>query len=92
MSGRQQLKKPKHVTEISERDLKNVALKPSQRAYHDRIISNEITFCYGPAGTSKTFTACLAALDLYIAGKIKIQNQRGCQYIAALNNFISSKN
>jgi phosphate starvation-inducible PhoH-like protein len=71
MSGRQQLKKPKHVTEISEKDLKNVALKPSQRAYHDRIISNEITFCYGPAGTSKTFTACLAALDLYIAGKIK---------------------
>jgi glutamyl-tRNA reductase len=27
-----------------------------------------------------------------IAGKIKVQNQRGCQYIAALNNFISSKN
>jgi glutamyl-tRNA reductase len=27
-----------------------------------------------------------------IAGKIKVQNQKGCQYIAALNNFISSKN
>ena len=27
-----------------------------------------------------------------IAGKIKVQNQRGCQYIAALNSFISSKN
>lgn len=26
------------------------------------------------------------------AGKIKIQNQRGCQYIAALNDFISAKN
>lgn len=26
------------------------------------------------------------------AGKIKIQNQRGCQYIAALNEFISAKN
>jgi glutamyl-tRNA reductase len=26
------------------------------------------------------------------AGKIKLQNQRGCQYIAALNDFISVKN
>jgi glutamyl-tRNA reductase len=26
------------------------------------------------------------------AGKIKIQNQRGCQYIAALNEFITAKN
>jgi glutamyl-tRNA reductase len=26
------------------------------------------------------------------AGKIKIRNQRGCQYIAALNEFISAKN
>jgi len=24
------------------------------------------------------------------AGKIKIQNQRGCQYIAAINEFISA--
>lgn len=26
------------------------------------------------------------------AGKMKMQNQRGCQYISALNNFISAKN
>jgi glutamyl-tRNA reductase len=26
------------------------------------------------------------------AGKIKIQNQRGCQYLAALNDFINAKN
>ena len=26
------------------------------------------------------------------AGKIKVRNQRGCQYIAALNDFISAKN
>ena len=26
------------------------------------------------------------------AGKIKLQNQRGCQYIAAINEFISAKN
>jgi glutamyl-tRNA reductase len=26
------------------------------------------------------------------AGKIKVQNQRGCQYLAALNDFINAKN
>ena len=26
------------------------------------------------------------------AGKIKVQNQRGCQYLSALNNFINSSN
>lgn len=42
---------------------------------------------------------CPKKLDTHIqkvindtAGKIKIQDQRGCQYIAALNNFISAKN
>lgn len=42
---------------------------------------------------------CSKSIDLQIqrvlnetAGKIKVQNQRGCQYIAALNDFISAKN
>ncbi|MDQ3552427.1 MAG: glutamyl-tRNA reductase [Bacteroidota bacterium] len=42
---------------------------------------------------------CPQTLDIYIqravndlAGKIKIQNQRGCQYIVALNDFITAKN
>jgi glutamyl-tRNA reductase len=42
---------------------------------------------------------CTKKLDVRIqqvlnetAGKIKIKNQRGCQYIAALNDFISAKN
>lgn len=59
------------VTEITEKDLRPISLKQSQQQYLNKIISSEITFCYGPAGTSKTFTACLAALNLYIAGKIK---------------------
>ena len=49
---------------------------------------------YTPASTT-----CPKKLDVQIqkvlnetAGKIKIQNQRGCQYIAALNDFISAKN
>ena len=57
--------------EITERDLKQIHLKKSQEEYLSKIISSEITFCYGPAGTSKTFTACLAALQLYLSGKIR---------------------
>jgi len=44
-------------------------------------------------------TSCPKKLDTHIqrvlndtAGKMKIQNQKGCQYIAALNDFISAKN
>lgn len=57
--------------EVTEKDLRSVNLKPSQESYCQKIMTNEITFCYGPAGTSKTFTACLAALKLYMSGKIK---------------------
>ena len=43
--------------------------------------------------------ACPKAIDVHIqrvlnetAGKIKVQNQRGCQYISALNEFIRANN
>lgn len=46
-----------------------------------------------------TRITCPKTVDLQIqrvlnetAGRIKIQNQRGCQYIRALNDFISAKN
>lgn len=46
-----------------------------------------------------TVTASQKTLDDYIqrvlnetAGKVKQQNQRGCQYLAALNGFINAKN
>ncbi len=46
-----------------------------------------------------TTTVCPKSLDVQIqrvlnetAGKIKLQNQGGCQYITALNEFISAKN
>jgi glutamyl-tRNA reductase len=48
---------------------------------------------------TKATTTCPKSIDIHIqrvlnetAGKIKIQNQRGCQYIAALSDFISPKN
>jgi len=48
---------------------------------------------------SNPTTTCPGKIDVHIqrvlndtAGKIKIQNQRGCQYLAALNDFINAKN
>lgn len=56
---------------IKEQDLKGVQLKPSQHDYHNKILKNDITFCSGPAGTSKTFTACYSALHLLATKQIK---------------------
>lgn len=51
-----------------------------------------------PTNTEAAAT-CPKKLDIQIqrvlndtAGKIKLRNERGCQYIAALNEFISAKN
>ncbi len=50
-----------------------------------------------PLYFQKATITCTKSLDIKIqrvlnetAGKIKIKNQRGCQYIAALNDFISA--
>jgi phosphate starvation-inducible PhoH-like protein len=51
--------------------LKRVQLRQTQKQYVDQITNNEITFCYGPAGTSKTFTACYVALKMLEAKQIK---------------------
>jgi len=58
-------------TPHQEDKLKRVQLRQSQKKYLNQIENNEITFCYGPAGTSKTFTACYAALKLLKEKKIK---------------------
>lgn len=58
-------------TPRQEDKLKRVQLRQSQKKYLNQIENNEITFCYGPAGTSKTFTACYAALKLLKEKKIK---------------------
>ena len=56
---------------IKDQDLKGVQLKPSQHNYLNTILKNEISFCSGPAGTSKTFTACYTALHLLATKQIK---------------------
>lgn len=51
--------------------LKSVQLRQSQKKYVQHIETNDITFCYGPAGTSKTFTACYVALKMLQEKQIK---------------------
>ena len=51
--------------------IKTIRLRPGQRNYVDMILKNDITFCYGPAGTSKTFTACYTALQMLQNKEIK---------------------
>jgi glutamyl-tRNA reductase len=65
--------------------LKNLKLKLKELYAHPQ---------YAPSTTT-----CAKTIEVHIqrvlnetAGKIKIQNQKGCQYIAALNQFISAKN
>lgn len=56
---------------VKEDTLKHVNLKNSQQSYVDQILKNDITFCSGPAGTSKTFTACYVSLKLLAENRIK---------------------
>lgn len=51
--------------------LKGIQLRQNQKKYVETIANNDITFCYGPAGTSKTFTACYSALQMLQERKIK---------------------
>lgn len=51
--------------------LKTIQLRQAQKGYVNTISSNDITFCYGPAGTSKTFTACYTALQMLQDKSIK---------------------
>lgn len=61
--------KKKASQEIREADFKNVVLKEKQQQYQKIIDEKTITVCQGPAGTSKTFTACYAALKMLSEGK-----------------------
>ena len=52
--------------------LKKVQLRRSQENYVRTVENNEIVFCHGPAGTSKTFTACYLGLKMLKKLKLKI--------------------
>lgn len=48
---------------------KKIKLTDSQEEFRNKILDNTITFGVGPAGSSKTFTACYTALQLFKEGK-----------------------
>lgn len=62
---------PRARKQTSANALKKVQLRQSQQNYVRTIEQNDVTFCYGPAGTSKTFTACYVALKMLNEKKIK---------------------
>jgi phosphate starvation-inducible PhoH-like protein len=51
--------------------IQHVNLRKSQQQYSRNIEKHDVTFCHGPAGTSKTFTACYTALKLLAEKQIR---------------------
>lgn len=51
--------------------IQHVELRQSQQQYSRNIEKHDVTFCHGPAGTSKTYTACYTALKMLAEKKIK---------------------
>lgn len=47
------------------------ARTPGQRTYIDAMLSHDLTFCLGPAGTGKTYLAVAVAAHLLKSGQIK---------------------
>ena len=56
---------------VSQKDFFDISLSKNQHKYSQSILENIITFCWGPAGSSKTFSACYSALKLLSKGQVK---------------------
>jgi len=56
---------------VSQKDFFDISLSKNQHKYSQSILENIITFCWGPAGSSKTFSACYSALKLLAKGQVK---------------------
>ncbi len=56
---------------LTAKDFHQVNFTPKQKSYCDTIFKNTITFCWGPAGSSKTFSACYTALKMVQKGEIE---------------------
>jgi len=70
MGSKQNNSKSQKQGHLRPEELKDVVLRQSQKLYQKSIEENDITLCYGPAGSSKTFTAVYTALKLYAERKI----------------------
>ena len=66
----QNLKSKKAVLSKADFDKLGVELTTKQRELFKTIQSNTLTVVQGPAGTSKTFTACYTALSMLVDKKI----------------------
>ena len=62
--------KPTHIR-VKPEHIQHVKLRQSQEKYSRTIEESDVTFCHGPAGTSKTFTACYTALKMLAERKIQ---------------------
>lgn len=56
---------------LTQKDFSDISLSKNQLKYSQSILENTITLCYGPAGSSKSFSACYSALKLFSKGAIK---------------------
>lgn len=61
---------PTHIR-VKPEHIQHVKLRQSQEKYSRTIEESDVTFCHGPAGTSKTFTACYTALKMLAERKIQ---------------------
>ena len=72
MANRSDNRKPSRKKVNIKPEQVRVQLRQSQQRYVQQILENDITFCQGPAGTSKTFTACYVALKLFAEKQIEM--------------------
>lgn len=52
------------ICSIIKKKTKEKFLSESQKEYYDKLISNQITICSGPAGVGKSYIAMKSAIDL----------------------------
>lgn len=63
-SAIQSMKNKKHILNKPDFDKLGISLTPKQKELFKSIRNNTLTIVQGPAGTSKTYTTCYAALSL----------------------------
>lgn len=58
--------KKEFINSVIKKKQRSKFLTENQKEYYDKLISNQITICSGPAGVGKSFIAMKAAVDLLI--------------------------
>jgi len=58
--------KKEFINSVIKKKQRSKFLTENQKEYYDKLISNQITICSGPAGVGKSFIAMKAAVDLLL--------------------------